>query len=102
VIRSGDFVRLHDEEHDGWLKADIDNPLFVVADSRVHSDPNARLHIEKDGGAPGSEIGRGDSFRLRGIHGAPWLVAPVEGVVYVTADPAQSTLYEFVAPPSAH
>jgi hypothetical protein len=101
AIRSGDFIRLHDVEHDGWLKADIDNPLFIVSDSRVQTDPNARLRIEKDGGEPGSELRTSDPFRLRGIHGAPWLVSPTEGVVHVSGDRTQATLFEFAPLPGA-
>jgi len=103
TIESGDFVRLHDVEHDGWLEANIDNPLFVVSDSRLHGEPNARFLIEKTTGektgrATDRQIGMGDGFFLRGIHGTPWLAAPVDGVVTVTPDRAIATQFEFAAP----
>jgi len=99
AIESGDFVRLYNVEHDGWLKADIDNPLFVVSDARGRADENARFRIDKTSGSAGRQIRRGDAFRLRGIHGEPWLIAPVDGVVTVSRDQAMATLFEFAAPP---
>jgi hypothetical protein len=99
AIESGDFVRLYNVEHDGWLKADTDNPLFVVSDVRIHTDENARFRIDKTAGSAGRQIRIGDPFRLRGIHGEPWLVAPVDGVVTVTREQEKATLFEFAAPP---
>jgi len=99
AIESGDYVRLFNVEHDGWLKADIDNPLFVVSDPRLHGDANARFLIRKTAGSPGRFIKMGDLFCLRGINGEPWLVAPVDGVVTVSRDQAQATQFEFAPPP---
>jgi hypothetical protein len=103
TIESGDFVRLRDIEHDGWLEANIDNPLFVVSDSRLHDDTNARFLIEKTtdrtAGSADRRIRMGDAFRLRGIHGEPWLVSPIDGVVTVSSDQAMASQFEFAAPP---
>jgi len=113
-IESGDFVRLRDIEHDGWLEANIANPFFVVSDSRLHDDANARFLIEKTfidktsidktsidktAGAADRRIRMGDAFRLRGINGEPWLVAPIDGVVTVSRDPGMATPFEFATPP---
>jgi hypothetical protein len=108
-IESGDFVRLRDIEHDGWLEANIVNPFFVVSDQRLHDEANARFliekmfiektSIEKKVGSADRRIRMGDAFRLRGINGEPWLVAPIDGVVTVSRDPAMATPFEFATPP---
>ena len=103
-IESGDFVRLRDIEHDGWLEANIVNPFFVVSDQRLHDEANARfliekMFIEKTAGSADRRIRMGDAFRLRGINGEPWLVAPIDGVVTVSRDPGMATPFEFATPP---
>jgi len=99
IVESGDFVRLNDVEHEGWLEANIDNPLFVVSDPRLHDNPNARFLIQKVAGSDGRQVRKGDVFILRGINGEPWLVAPVEGVIHVSSDPAMATPFEFAPQP---